>query len=71
MEGTSLIHSGHHMEIGAVEAVDTDDAGLGLHVGVVRVGGIQVVLKDSKAIQVLDLTKGQTEEKRMCLQSTL
>lgn len=63
VDGTSLIHPGHHKEVGGVEAVDTDDAGLGLHVGVVRVGGIQVVLKDCKAIQVLDLTKGQTRDR--------
>lgn len=55
MERSSLVHPGHHLVIGAVEAVDLDHAGFWLHVSVVRVGGVQVVLKHSQPVEVLDL----------------
>lgn len=55
VEGTALVHAGDHLVVGAVEAVHTDHAGLLLGVGVVRVGGVQVILKHCQAIQVLDL----------------
>lgn len=35
MQGSTFIHPRHHLEVGAVEAVDADDAGLGLDVTVV------------------------------------
>lgn len=55
MERSPLVHPGHHLVIGAVETVDLDHAGFGLHVSVVRVGGVQVVFKHGQAVEVLDL----------------
>lgn len=55
MERSPLVHPGHHLVIGAVEAVDLDHAGFRLHVSVVRVGGVQVVFKHGQAVEVLDL----------------
>lgn len=55
MQGSTFIHSRHHLEIRAVEAVDADDAGLGLYVTVVRVGCVQVVLKHGQTVQVFNL----------------
>lgn len=49
------VNSRHHLEVRAVEAVDSDHAGLGVEVAFVRVGGVQVVLKDGQSIQVLNL----------------
>lgn len=43
---SSLVHPCHHLVLSAVEAVDTDDAGFLLGVGIVRVGGVEIVLKD-------------------------
>lgn len=45
VKGATFIHACHHLEVRAVESVDSDHAGFGLHVGVVRVGGIQIVFK--------------------------
>lgn len=45
MKGAAFIHACHHLEVRAVEAVDSDHTGFGLHVGVVRVGGVQIVFK--------------------------
>lgn len=61
MQGSTFIHPRHHLEIGAVEAVDADNAGLGLYVTVVRVGGVQVVLEHGQTVQVLDLTVQKTQ----------
>lgn len=58
MQRSALVHTGHHLIVSAVEAVHPDYAGLGLHVGIVRVGGVQVVLKHSQAVQVLNLEGG-------------
>lgn len=55
MQGATLVHPGDHLVLGAVEAVHADHTGLLLGVGVVRVGGVQVVLEHGQAIQVLDL----------------
>lgn len=60
MQGPSLVHPGDHLVLGAVEAVDPDDAGLLLGVGVVRVGGVEIVLKDSQPVEVLDLGGGHS-----------
>lgn len=49
------VHPGHHLEVGAVEAVHADHAGLGVEVALVGVGGVQVVLKHRQPVQVLDL----------------
>jgi len=46
VQRSSLVHSRHHLVLGAVEAVDPDDAGFLLSVGIVRIGGIEVVLED-------------------------
>lgn len=59
VQGAPLVHAGDLVVVGAVEAVDPDHAGLGLHVGVVRVGGVQVVLKHGEAVQMLDLRERQ------------
>lgn len=59
MQSSSLVHPGHHLVVGAVVAVDPDHAGFGLHVGVVGVGGVQVVFKDGQSVQVLDLREGE------------
>lgn len=52
------VHPGHHLEVGAVEAIHTDHTGLGIEVAFVGVGGVQVVLKHRQSIQVLNLGKG-------------
>lgn len=46
VQRSSLVHPCHHLVLGAVEAVDPDDAGFLLGVGIVRVGGVEVVLED-------------------------
>lgn len=46
VQRSSLVHPRHHLVLSAVEAVDPDDAGFLLGVGIVRVGGVEVVLKD-------------------------
>lgn len=48
------------MEVRAVEAVHSDHAGLGVEVAFVRVRGIQVILKNSEPIQVLNLKHNET-----------
>lgn len=53
------VHPRHHLEVGAVEAVDADHAGLGIEVAFVGVGGVQVVLKHRQPVQVLDLRKNR------------
>lgn len=60
MQGSTFIHPRHHLEVGAVETVDSDDAGLGLYVPVVRVGGVQVVLEHGQTVQVFDLMVQKT-----------
>lgn len=49
------VHPGHHLEVGAVEAIDADHAGFGIEVAFVGVGGVQVVLEHRQSIQVLNL----------------
>lgn len=51
------VHPGHHLEVGAVEAVDADHAGFGIEVAFVGVGGVQVVLEHRQSIQMLNLRK--------------
>ena len=46
VQRSSLVHPCHHLVLSAVEAVDPDDAGFLLGVGIVRVGGVEVVLED-------------------------
>lgn len=55
MEGATLVHTGDDLVVGAVEAVHADHACLLLGVGIVRVGGIEIVLKHGQAVQMLDL----------------
>lgn len=57
MKGTPLVHTGDNLVVGAVEAVHTDHTCLLLGIGVVRVGGVEIVLKHSQAIQMLDLRR--------------
>lgn len=61
MQRCASVHPGHHLEVGAVEAVHTDHAGLGIEVAFVGVGGVQVVLKHCQSIQVLNLRKGRKQ----------
>lgn len=56
MQSPSLVHTRDDLVVGAVEAVHTDHARLLLGVGVVRVGGVEVVLKHGQAVEMLDLT---------------
>lgn len=58
VEGAALVHAGDDLVVGAVEAVHADHTGLLLGVGVVRVGGVEIILKHSQAVQVLNL-RGQ------------
>lgn len=55
MQRSSFVHSGHHLIVCAVEAVDFDHAGLRLHVSVVRVGSVQIIFKHSQPVQMLNL----------------
>lgn len=55
VEGAPLVHTGDDLVVSAVEAVHADHAGLLLGVGVVRVGGVEIILKHGQAVQVLDL----------------
>lgn len=79
MQGSTFIHPCHHLEVGAVEAIDTDHAGLGLEVTVVRVGGVQVIFKHSQTVQVFNLTVQKTQtnlhslslNKRICQMNEL
>ena len=57
VEGTTLVHTGDHLVVSAVEAVHADHARLLLGVGIVRVGGIEIILKHSQAVQVLNLRR--------------
>lgn len=57
VEGTALVHTGDHLVVSAVEPVHTDHTGLLLGVGIVRVGGVEIILKHGQAIQVLDLRR--------------
>lgn len=57
VEGTALVHTGDHLVVSAVEPVHTDHTSLLLGVGIVRVGGVEIILKHSQAIQVLDLRR--------------
>lgn len=59
VQRSTLVNTGHHLVVGAVKAVHPDYAGLGLHIGIIWVGGVQVVLKHSQAVQVLNL-EGET-----------
>lgn len=59
MQSSSLVHPGHHLVVCAVEAVHPDHTGLGLHVSVVRVGGVEIVFKYSQPIQMLNLKTTQ------------
>lgn len=43
------------MEVTTVETIDPDDASFLLSIGVVGIGGVQVVLKDSQAVEMLYL----------------
>lgn len=55
VKSSALVYTRHHLEVRAVEAVDSDHAGLGLHVGIVRVGGVQIIFKHCKTIEMLYL----------------
>ena len=55
VQGSTLVHTGDNLVLCAVEAVHSNNAGLLLGVGIVRVGGVQVVLKHGQAVQVLNL----------------
>ena len=59
VQSRASVHARDHLEVGAVEAVDADHAGLGVEVAFVRVGGVQVVLKHRQPVQVLDLWNTQ------------
>lgn len=64
MEGATLVHTGDDLVVGAVEAVHADHACLLLGVGIVRVGGIEIVLKHGQAVQMLDLRREQYRKRR-------
>lgn len=64
MQCGSPVYPCHHLKVRAVEAVHSDHAGLGVKVAFVRVGGIQVVLKYSQPIQVLNLKYIETINKK-------
>lgn len=55
VQGATLVHTGDNLVLSAVEAVHSNHTGLLLGVGIVRVGGVQVVLKHGQAVQVLNL----------------
>lgn len=55
VQRSSPVHPRHHLEVGAVEAVHSYHAGLGVEVAFIRVCCIQIVLKYSQSIQVLNL----------------
>lgn len=55
MESATLVYTSDDLVVGAVEAVHADHTRLLLGVGIVRVGGIEIILKHSQAIQMLDL----------------
>lgn len=55
VQGTTLVHTGDNLVLSAIEAVHSNHTGLLLGVGIVRVGGVQVVLKHGQAVQVLNL----------------
>lgn len=61
VQSSTLIHPGYHLVVSAVESIDTDDASFLLGIGVIRVGGIQIVLKDSQAIEMLYLEDTNTD----------
>lgn len=67
MQGATLVHTGDDLVVSAVEAVHTDHTRLLLGIGIVGVGGVEIILKHSQAIQMLDLRQaggnGQHEEK--------
>lgn len=67
MQRGASIHSRHHLEVGAVEAVHADDARLGVEVAFVRVCGIQVVLEYSQSVQVLNLEYGKRNNSKKTL----
>lgn len=54
MESATLVYTSDDLVVGAVEAVHADHTRLLLGVGIVRVGGIEIILKHSQAIQMLD-----------------
>lgn len=66
MQRSSLVHPGHHLVVGVVEAVDFDHVGLRLHVGIFRIGGVQVVFKHGQSVQVFDLERklDKTEKRK-------
>lgn len=55
VESATLVYTSDDLVVGAVEAVHADHTGLLLGVGIVRVGGVEIILKHSQAIQMLDL----------------
>lgn len=55
MQRAALVDTRHHLVVRTVEAVHPDHAGFRLHVGVVRVGGVEIVFKHSQAVQMLNL----------------
>lgn len=55
VQRSTPVHPRHHLEVGAVEAVHADHAGLGIEVAFVGVGGVQVVLEHRQSVQVLNL----------------
>lgn len=57
VEGAALVHSGDDLVVGAIEAVHADHTCLLLGVGIVRVGGVEVVLKYGQAVEMLNLRR--------------
>lgn len=55
MQGTALVHTGDDLVLSTVEPVHSDHTRLLLSVGIVRVSGVEIVLKHGQAVQVLDL----------------
>lgn len=65
MQGTTLVHTGDDLVLSTVEPVHSDHARLLLRVGIVRVGGVQIVLKHGQAVQVLDLRRQAASVNKM------
>lgn len=55
VEGTTFVDAGDNLVLSAVKAVHADHTCLLLGIGIVRVGGIEIILKHGQAIQVLNL----------------
>lgn len=69
MQSGTTVDPCHHLEVGIVEAVHPDHAGLGIQVAFIRIGGIQVVLEHSQPVQVFDLRMTQRKFRHQSLLS--